>query len=232
LNRSAALFLILATAPVAVAQEMPDQLAALRQTADKTAANWEALAMGLEAKIGRLLPCDPTSRAAVEEVIRSSDARLNAASAYLKAAAVQAKNDTDAAKRVLAAQAALSGGWNTERDEADQQRAAIEAQVVELKESMRKRGSLIGAEQALMELAKMVKARSAKAEEQAGNRDTITGLLGELVVAYRDRQTAVENESALLETESTKWSAYYVARFSRAVTECTVISGPARKKQP
>src|SRR5579863_4663963 len=122
--------LLLAIALSAKAQEKPaDPLSALRQTADKTAADWEALAKGLEQKIATLLPCDPRSRAAVEEVSHASDARLSALSAYLKAAALKAKADTEAAKRVLAAQAALAGGWTTDRAEADQERTAIEAQV-------------------------------------------------------------------------------------------------------
>ena len=144
---------------------------ALRQTADKTAADWDTLAKGLEPKIARLLPCDPDSRAAVEEVSHASDARLAALAAYLKAAAAKAKMDTEAAKRVLAAQAALAGGWNTERTEADQQGAAIEAQVADLKESMRKRGSLAGAEQVLAEIARMVKERASKSADLAARKD-------------------------------------------------------------
>ncbi len=101
--RSACLLLFLALAQSAPAQEKPvdDSLDVLRQTADKAAAAWESLAKGLEQKIATLLPCDPKSRAAVEEVSHASDARLAALSAYLKAAAAKAKTDTNAAKRVL-----------------------------------------------------------------------------------------------------------------------------------
>jgi hypothetical protein len=220
---------------VAQAQEKPaDPLEPLRQKAGKTAADWEALAKGLESKIATLLPCDPKSRAAVEEVSRASDARLSALSAYTKAAVAKAKANTDAAKRVLAVQAAISGGWNTERAEADEQQAAIEAKVGDLKESMRKRGSLAGAEQVLVELANMVKARAAKADEHAGRREAINSLLGDLVIAYQERQTALEKESALLDSEIIRWSFYYSARVSRAVTECAIINPtPApRKKLP
>ena len=144
----------------------------------------------------------------MEEVSHASDARLAALSAYLRAAAVKAKADTETAKRVLAAQAALSGGWNTERAEADQERTAIEAQVADLKDSMRKRGSLAGAEQVLIEIANMVKARAAKSESQAARTEAIDSLLGDLVLAYQDRQTALENESALLDAEAAKWNSY------------------------
>jgi hypothetical protein len=228
MTRVTPFLLLLALAGSARAQ---DQLAALRQSAESASAQWEALAKGLEPKIARLLPCDPTSRTAVEEVSHASDARLAALSAYLKAEAAQARNDTESAKRVLAAQATLGGGWNAEHVEADQQRAAIEAQVAELKESMRKRGSLAGAEQVLIELATMLKQHAAKSEEQAGRRDVINTLLGDLVIAQQDRQTAIEKQSALLEMETAKWNAYYTARLSRAVTECAIINPDAAKKR-
>jgi hypothetical protein len=232
--RSVSVFLALAITQSLVAQEKPaEPVSTLHQTADKTAAAWEALAKGLETKIARLLPCDPKSRAAVEEVSRASDARLVALFAYLKAAAAQAKSDTEAAKKVLAAQAALAGGWNTERLEAEQERNTIESQIVDLKESMRKRGSLADAEQVLVELARMVRDRGAQAEEQSGRRDILNALLGDMAVAYQDRQTAAEGEAASLQVEGARWSAYYVARLSRATTECTIVNpGAARKKQP
>ena len=231
--RSAKIVFLLAVVPYAIAQENTTNLASLRQAADKAAANWDNLAKALEPKIVRLLPCDPSSRAAVEEVSRASDARLITLSAYLKAAAAQAKMETTVAKQVLAEQASIAGGWNTERAEADQERNGIEAQVAELKESMRKRGSLSEAQKVLVEISKMVKDRAAKSDGQAGNRDAISTLLGDMVVAYQDRQTALETEFALLDAESTKWTAYYIARLARATTECTVTRGPAaRKKQP
>src|SRR5580704_2277860 len=97
--RSAFLIFFLTAAQLAPAQEKPDDsLDGLRQTADKAAAAWESLAKGLEQKIATLLPCDPKSRAAVEEVSHASDARLAALGAYVKAAAAAAKVDTDAAK--------------------------------------------------------------------------------------------------------------------------------------
>lgn len=229
-------FSLLLLMTIARGQEapVPDPLAALRQTADKTQADWQALAKGLEPKIATLLPCDPKYRAAVEEVSHASDARLVALSAYLKAAAAKAKVDTDAAKRVLAAQAALVGGWNTERVEADQERAAIEAQVADLKEGMRKRGSLAGAEQTLVEIANMVKQRSSNADSLGGRRDVIEALLGDLVAAYQFRQTALENESASVDAATTRWSAYYSARLARAATECAIINPGTtpRKKRP
>jgi hypothetical protein len=231
--RFVSFLLFLAIARSAAAQGGADPLEALRQIVDQASADWQVLAKGLESKIATLLPCDPKSRAAVEEVSRASDARLSSLSAYLKASAGKAKADTEAAKRVLGAQAALSGGWVTEGTEADQERASIEAQVADLKESMRKRGSLAGAEQVLIEIANMVKGRAAKAEEQATRRESLESSLGDLVVAYQARQTALENESSLLDAETARWKTYYAARVSRSITECAIInpSPPQRKKQ-
>lgn len=209
-----------------------DALAVLRQTADKAAANWDVSAKGLEQRIARLLPCDPNSRAAVEAVSHASDVRLAALAAYLKAAAAKAEADTESAKQVLAAQAALAGGWNTERTEAEQQGAAIEAQVGDLKESMRKRGALAGAEQVLTELARMVKERASKSADLAARKDVINVLLGDLVVAYQDRQTGLEKEAAQLDVESARWSAYYTARLARAAMECTVVNNPGGARAP
>jgi hypothetical protein len=222
---------------VAVTASAEDGLTAYRQTADKAAADWDSLAKGLEPRIARLLPCDRNSRAAVEEVSHASEVRLAALAAYLKAAAAKAKDDTESAKQVLAAQAALAGGWNTERTEAEQQGAAIEAQVADLKESMRKRGALAGAEQVLTELARMVKERASKSADLAARKDVINALLGDLAVAYQDRQRALEKEAAQLDVESARWSAYYTARLARAATECTIINNPGgaaapRKKVP
>jgi hypothetical protein len=229
--RSVALLALLAVS--ASAQD----IAALRQTADKAAADWDALAKSLEPRIARLLPCDSNSQAAVEEVSHTSEARLAALAAYLKAAAAKAKEDTESAKKVLAVEASLAGGWNTERTEADQQGASIEALVGDLKESMRKRAALAGAEQVLVEIARMVKERATKSTDLAARKDVISALLGDLVVAYQDRQTALEKESAQLDVETARWNAYYAARLARAAMECTVVNNPTgnappRKKLP
>jgi hypothetical protein len=240
MNRAAWLFLLLGMIQHAPAQQQPpaekpaDTPAVLRETADKAAEEWDALSKGLEQKIATLLPCDPKSRAAVEEVSHASEARLAALSAYLKAEAAKAKLDMDQAKQVLAAQAAIAGGWNTERAEADQQGTAIEAQMADLRESMRKRGSLLGAQQALAEIETMVKERSTKSEDLGAHKESLDALLGDLVAAYQDRQAALENESALLDAETAKWNAYYTARIARAITECSIINGGAaqRRKRP
>lgn len=214
-------------------QDKPDSLAVLRQAAEKTAADWEALAQGLDKKIEHLLPCDPAGKAAVEEVSRASAARLAALSAYVKAEAAAAGERTEAAKRVLAAQASLGGAWAAERAESDQEHTAIEAQIADLKESMRKRAALNGAEQTLIELSRMAAERSAKSDAQAARKDTINALLGDLIAADQQRQAALDKEASLVDLEAARWSLYYAARVTRAATECAIINGatPAKKRQ-
>lgn len=232
--RFATILLILTAGQSLHGQDKPDSLAALRQAAERSAADWDALAKGLDQKIAHLLPCDPAGQAAVEEVSRASAARLGALSAYVKAEAAAARENTEAAKRVLAAQAALGGTWEAERAESNQDHTAIEGRIVELKESMRKRSALNGAEQTLIELSRMAKERSAKAEEQAGRKDLINALLGDLIAAYQLRQNALEQESALVDAQIARWSQYYAARVARAVTECAITNGvpaPPRRER-
>jgi hypothetical protein len=223
--------LLLIAMAAAQAQQTPDALAPLRQAAEKTSADWEAKAKGLDQKIARLLPCDPAGRAAVEEVSRASAARLAALSAYVKAEALSARDDVDAVKRVLSEQAALGGAWAAERAESDQDHTALEARIAELKESMRKRSALSGAEQALMELSRMAKDRTAKADEQSSRKDAVNALLAELLASYQQRQTALEAEASQVNQETARWANYYGARVARAATECAIIAGP-RRRQP
>ena len=226
--RFRALLLLLAISQFAHGQ---NRLADLRQAAEKTATDWNTLARGLEQKIARLLPCDPAGRAAVDEVSRASAARMAALSAYVKAEAVAAKENTEGAKRVLSAQSSLGGGWAAEHAEGEQERTALDAQIAELKESMRKRGSLHDAEQVLVEISRMVKERSAKAEELANRKDTINTLLGDLLAASQQRQAALESEAAQVEVETARWGYYYAARVTRAAMECSIINGPAAQRR-
>jgi hypothetical protein len=216
---------------MAAAEAQQDPLAALRQAAEKTAADWDALAKGLDQRIARLLPCDPAGRAAVEEVSRASAARLAALSAYVKAEALAARDDVDAVKRVLSEQASLGGAWAAERAESDQDHTALEARIAELKESMRKRSALSGAEQVLIELSRMAKDRTAKADEQSGRKDKVNALLADLLADYQQRQAALEAEAAQVDQETARWASYYAARVARAATECAIIAGPKRRQE-
>jgi len=83
-------------APAVLPQGAPaGPAASARETAAKRAAEWEALAKGLDAKIARLLPCDPRAKSAIEEVSHASEARLAALGEVLKIALAQANADTE-----------------------------------------------------------------------------------------------------------------------------------------
>ena len=58
----------------------------LRDKAEKSAAAWQTLADGLDARTSRLLPCDSKMKAAIDEVSRASEARMTALLEYLREA--------------------------------------------------------------------------------------------------------------------------------------------------
>src|SRR5438270_13154723 len=75
-----------------------DTLASLEQAAQKSLVAWNGLARDLDSKVARLLPCDPKAIAAINEVSRASEVRLNDLSDYLRAAASSANMETNAAR--------------------------------------------------------------------------------------------------------------------------------------
>src|SRR3984957_15543058 len=125
--RFVSFLLFLAIARSASAQAVADPLESLRQVADKASADWQGLAKGLEQKIATLLPCDPKSRAAGEEVSRASDARLAALSAYKRAPPPKGRGKPKGPRGFPPAKAALPGGGMREPPGAVQERPAIEA---------------------------------------------------------------------------------------------------------
>lgn len=206
-----------------------DALAPLRQAAEKSAADWEKLARGLEAKIGRMLPCDPRARAAIEEVSRASESRLQAMAQYLKAAIAMAKGDTEAAKAAVSGQNTGSKDLETERAEAAQEKVAIDGQLADLTDSARKLPPLDASEKKLQEIAAMVRDRAAEADRLADVKDPLAVPLQNVLAAYQARESALEDEQVALALEASRWSEYYAARLARAQTECSIING---RRQP
>src|SRR5437667_11436145 len=110
-------------AALLAAQENPaDALTVLQQVAEKRSAEWDTLARGLEAKIARLLPCDPRVRSTIEELSRSSDARAAALRQYMEALVAKSREDADALQRVSVNQSRLAKEMSTERAEAEEVR--------------------------------------------------------------------------------------------------------------
>ena len=208
-----------------------DPLAALQADADTKTAEWETLATGMEASIGRMLPCDPRVRATIEEARRASEARLLAFSQALKAAVDRAKADTEAARAAATRPEAADKDLETERAEANQERIAIEGQIADLSESVRKRTGLEAAQTKLTQIAAMVRERAEGIQQFADNKNTLAVPLKNLLAGYETRQAALEAEQAALAEETSRWSDYYTARLARAQTECSIINQADRRKK-
>ena len=209
-----------------------DTRPALEQVAEKRSAEWDALSKALEGKIARMLPCDARVRASLEEVSRASEARLSAISRYLEAAAAQAKNDAENARKALALEDAAIKDSETDRVEAEQQRAAIDGQLADLAESAKRRQALDDARNKLNEIRARVEQDIARARDESDKRTALRASLQQLAAGYEARRAAIAAELSALASEAARWSEYYTARLARAQTECSITNqaAPQRKK--
>jgi hypothetical protein len=230
-DRSWAALLLLLAIP-AFAQQ-PDPLAARQALAQKRATEWETLAKGLEARIARMLPCDARVKGAIEEVSRASQGRLGSLSDYLNAAAAQAKLDTERARQAAAESGVAAKEAGVELTEAEQQRAAIDGQLADLKDSSRRRPMLNDAAAKLAGIQTITVANIARLQQEAARMAALGGSLTDLAAAYQARQTAIDAELAALVEETVRWVDYYTVRLSRAEAECAITNQarPQRKKQ-
>jgi hypothetical protein len=231
--RSPALLLLIAAATLAQERtdtpKPTDPLAALREKADKTAADWEGLAQTVDARTARWLPCDPRIRAAIDELSRTSEARLAALAELLSGSIAKAKEDAVTAQRLLDGMNAFTAEIKAESADAQQLRAGLETQANDLTESATQRASLESAKRALAEVTGMV--RQDLAPALASAQDVIASSLRDLAAAYQARQSSLENELGALTAESARWSAYYAARLARANVECSITKFPAAPKR-
>lgn len=202
----------------------------LESVALKRSAEWDALAKGLEARIARMLPCDPRARAAVEEVSHASEARLAAVSAYLEAAAARGRSDADRARAALAAENAAAVDANQERMEAEQQRVAVDAQIADLSDSEKRRGALEDARQKLTQIRAKIDERIARAQGETAAHAALKASLEKVSAAYDARQKAIAAEISSLASETARWNEYYLARLARAQTECSITNQVGRRK--
>jgi ABC-type transporter Mla subunit MlaD len=227
-------------AAVTMAQSAPaPTLASLAQKVRQKAAQWDALAQGLDASIGRLLPCDPKGPAAIEDVSRASDARLAALADYLQAAAQQAARDTDAATRALASSATLISVLEAEKNEIAQEQAGADGEFANLVESAKTRASLDPLKDAFQEVRSELQKRADLIQQaEIGGQESLAPALRDLVTAAEAREAAGKDVQVAYEAERARWKAYYAARLARAQIECSAIKGtaparPASKgKQP
>jgi hypothetical protein len=215
-----------------LAQTQSDSPAALQEAAEKKNADWDALAKTVEARIARMLPCDARVRGAIEEVSRASEARLSALSQYLQAVAAQFHADAQLVAQALSRQEEGAREGETNRAETEQERIAVDAQLTDLAESLKRRAQLAEAQRSLSAIADVVRQRVENAQQQAAKRAALTAGLRELAAALETRDTAVQAEIAAAGAEASRWSEYYAARLARAQTECAILNaGPSRPLQ-
>ena len=204
------------------------QLGTLAQTAQKRTAEWEAVAKDMNERMARILPCDPRALAAVTEVSRASEARLDALADYLRAVSAQAFTETATVRNLLDAEEKRAVEAGLERADASQEQTAVNTQSEDLAQSVKQRTSLEVPQKLLSQIAAMIHQRAAATEQQAGSADAAVALLRDLLDKFEARDAALREEFVASEAERTRWSGYYAARRSRAQMECTITQIGAR----
>jgi hypothetical protein len=206
----------------------------LQQNVEKRTSEWDALANSLEGRIGRLLPCDPRVRSAIDEVSRASEGRIVALTEYWLAVSAASKTQTEAVRRLLAQEEAGSADRKTDQADADQERVAVNAQIKDLGESAKRLPSLAAAQKALDGLAQSSARMATLAAERGQSAERLGQELRDLLAATQARQTAIESAMKALAAEGLRWSGYYSSRAARAQTECTITNpgGGASPRAP
>jgi chromosome segregation ATPase len=194
----------------------------LTQAAEARGAEWGTLAANLEQRAARMLPCDARVKAAIEEVMRASDARFAAMTALWRYAADRSQEQAGIAHKLASDAEGDLAAWKAERADSEQEQKRLGAQIADLRESMSQQRALGAASNALSAIAK---AQTDAAQQAADREDAAMqwkAALAEMIRASEARQAAVENEIKALAAESARWNAYYAARIARAQMECSL----------
>jgi hypothetical protein len=197
-------------------------LADLDQAATKAHNNWFKLASDLDVRVARMLPCDAQATAAIEETGRAATARIVAMTAYTRAAADQASQDVTAARDIQRSEAARITGAATDRADMEAERVAIQTQLTNLGESVRKKLTLTAAFDDLRIIEAMVRDRTTMASTNVSASESASKLFEDLAKTLEQREAALRKQVAALEDERLRWNGYYTARLARARIECSV----------
>lgn len=197
-------------------------LADLDQAATKAHADWFKLASDLDVRVARMLPCDAQATAAIEETGRAATARMVAMTAYTRAAADQAAQDVTVARDIQKNEAARITGASADRADMEAERNAIQAQLSNLGESVRKKLTLTAAFDELRIIEAMVRDRTNLAATSASASDSAAKLFEDLAKSLEQRETGLRKQITALEDERLRWNGYYTARLARARIECSV----------
>lgn len=200
-------------------------LAPLEQNLKATETAWVNLARDLDGKLARLLPCDAAAARTIQEANTASQTRLNALTAYLKAAADNAAADLLVVRNIRDGEQGRLTSIPAERTDTEQERAGIESQLRNLADSIRARPGLAPAEQQLKQLETMTRDRSSLTAKQSADGPGVVEMLNTLSGALERREAALRQMATASSAEAKSWEQYYVARLARTRTECTVTGG-------
>lgn len=216
---------------IVCAQPAVDPAAALRQTAEKKTADWEALARALDNKIQRMLPCDSQIKQSIADVRTASDTRLAALTEVLRNAIVQAAAESQRVKEALSAEDGNLREANVEREDADQERIAFDAEASDLKDTAKQRSGFDEALKKIGEIEGLTGSRTDNANRQVEARALFSVALRDLLAADQKRQNALDAEQVALSAETVAWSQYYSLRIQRADVECSITGSAPRSNQ-
>jgi hypothetical protein len=200
----------------------PESLSSLEQEVLKATTDWQVRAKDLDARVGRLLPCDPRAKTAIDDVVKASQDRLTAMGRYYQAAEAQAAARAEGAKRLLAAEEGRAADVAADRLHGEEVTAAVDAALADLAEGARVQPSLGGARTSLQQTAEVARQGLQIAKDQTPRREAALEALRALAAAYQARDAALKEAAAAFDAERTRWTAYYTARSQRAQTECAL----------
>ena len=210
----------------------PSSLPALQQSVSQRTAEWNTLAMNLEQRVARLLPCDLQARAAIEEVSRASEARSVALTSYWTVASLQSKTQVEAIRGLLSQEEERVGDWVVEASQAQADVAFATAQGASLATSVPKMPALANPQKDLEAIAEQYRLLEKQAQDRAASHGRLVDNLRELLNTSQARQAAIDERLRTVGVEGSRWSAYYAARQARAQIECSLVNPTAPAAQP
>lgn len=193
-----------------------------QQAAQQAEARWMELAGGLDARLARMLPCDPRAEAAIQEVSQASVLRLTALDQYLDTQAAAATADSEA---VLALHAQIQSGQNeyaVQQADTLEELAAVDQMMAMLTASAAAQPTLNTALNKLGEIRALVQQRAAQGDQRYEARPALLNALADLAQVLQDREIALRDEQLAHEAERARWNSYYTTRLNRAQLECSI----------
>ena len=212
----------LATAVASRAQAPADALSGFQQNAEKRTAEWTTLAVNLEQRVTRLLPCDPRVRGAIEETSRASEARIAALTTYWMGAAGKSRSQLESIRRLAAQEEARKEEWTGERAHAEEERKAVTEQTGFLAVSASRLPALADAQKSLTATSEILRQIETRIQTRESVGNELLGEMRDLLKTSQIRQDNIEAHLKFISTEGARWNAYYDARLKRAQTECVI----------